>query len=63
MITECQEVARFCLGQIVMLKSGGPAMKVIGFSPGGRVWCEWEQVDGIKDEASFVPAMLMSSNA
>jgi uncharacterized protein YodC (DUF2158 family) len=29
-------------GDKVALVSGGPPMKVIGFSPRGWVWCEWK---------------------
>jgi uncharacterized protein YodC (DUF2158 family) len=51
------------LGQLVMLASGGPPMKIIGFSPRGNVWCEWETADGIPTEASFPPAALRPFNS
>ncbi len=50
---------KFQIGQTVKLASGGPDMKVIGHSPNGRIWCQWEQADGWIEEASFVPETLL----
>jgi uncharacterized protein YodC (DUF2158 family) len=58
MIAEHEEV-QFRLGQLVKLASGGPGMKIIGFSPNGRVWCQWEQSGGRMEEASFRPDLLI----
>ena len=49
------------LGDQVILASGGPTMKVIGFSPNGCVWCEWKDAKGRIQEASFGPSMLCSN--
>lgn len=49
----------FNLGDIVQLKTGGPDMRVIGFSPNGRVWCDWDSgIIDWKNEGSFVPESL-----
>jgi uncharacterized protein YodC (DUF2158 family) len=48
----------FKVGDSATLASGGPVLKVIGLSPSGRVWCEWEADGGRMEEASFFPAML-----
>ena len=49
----------FELGDIVKLASGGPAMRVIGFSPNDRVWCDWESsFAGRREEGSFAPESL-----
>jgi uncharacterized protein YodC (DUF2158 family) len=47
----------FKIDELVFLASGGPPMKVIGVSPNGRIWCQWD-CGGITDEASFFPEML-----
>ncbi len=47
------------LGDIVIFKSGGPKMKIIGFSPNGRIWCEWYYRDGRLDEASYLPCCVL----
>ena len=56
-------LATIAHGQRVRLASGGPTMTVIGFSPNGRVWVEWENVDGCTEEASFVPEALVPVQA
>ena len=38
--------------------SGLASPRFIGFSPNGRVRCEWHNADGELDEASFVPEAL-----
>lgn len=48
----------FNLDDVVVLNSGGPMMKVIGFSHNGRVWCEWKNSDGFVEEASFNPETI-----
>jgi uncharacterized protein YodC (DUF2158 family) len=52
----------FKIGDTVVLVSGGPDMRVIGFSPSGRVWCQWECADGWVEEASFVPETLRQAS-
>ena len=47
----------FKIGDAVLLVSGGPIMHVIGISPNGRIWCEWDR-RGQLEEASFVPQSL-----
>ena len=49
--------SRFKIGDRVILKSGGPTMKVIGHSPNGNVWCEWQGSMGV-EEASFTPETI-----
>lgn len=51
-------LADFKIGDAVVLASGGPTMRVIGFSPNGRVWCEWDRPPLPVEEASFVPETL-----
>lgn len=53
------QTCEFKVGETAMLKSGGPAMNVIGISPRGRVWCEWPREGGYVDELSFHPATLV----
>jgi uncharacterized protein YodC (DUF2158 family) len=48
----------FNIGDKAWLKSSGPVIEVIGFSPNGRVWCQWESAAGLIEEASFLPEML-----
>jgi uncharacterized protein YodC (DUF2158 family) len=48
----------FKIGDKAVLASGGPVLEVIGISPNGRVWCQWEKDGGRVEEASFPPAML-----
>lgn len=47
----------FRLGDVVGLASGGPLMKVIGFSPNENIWCQWRWRDCI-EEHSFAPSLL-----
>ena len=54
------------IGDKVRLVSGGPEMTVIGFSPRGNVWCEWEVEPGEWEppqweEESFVHESLIQS--
>jgi uncharacterized protein YodC (DUF2158 family) len=46
------------IDDLVVLVSGGPELKVIGLSPNGRVWVQWETAHGQLEEASFRPEML-----
>lgn len=58
--TATKESAKsFAIGDKARLNSGGPIMTVIGISPSGKIWCQWEQSDGEIDDASFDKAMLI----
>ena len=56
----------FQLHDTVVLRSGGPVLTVIGFSPQGWVWCQWTRGDlrtlddkPVIEEASFLPEQLI----
>jgi uncharacterized protein YodC (DUF2158 family) len=52
-------ISQFKCGDTVKLVSGGPEMRVIGFSPNGRIWCDWESSSiEHREEGSFVPESL-----
>jgi uncharacterized protein YodC (DUF2158 family) len=49
------------IGDPVMLKSGGPAMTVVGTTNAGRIRCAWWSTQLSKfEEAEFPPGALKS---
>lgn len=53
--------AGFKIGDRVILKSGGLSMTVIGISPNGRLWCEWDH--HVVGDSSFTPDMLEAAQS
>ena len=51
-------MSQFKVGDIVMLKSGGPSMTVEEIQADGRVACSWFDGKSLKS-AVFVPGMLV----
>jgi len=49
----------FKVGDMVVLNSGGPSMKIVCISPdSGYVFCEWKAKDGGWEGASFPPVCV-----
>ena len=45
-------------GELVVLKSGGPMMRVVNITPRGEVMCEWSPGEGRVMTHSFLAPML-----
>jgi uncharacterized protein YodC (DUF2158 family) len=49
---------QFKVGDVVMLKSGGPTMTVGSIAPGGVIECLWFDKNNEQQHAAFSPATL-----